>query len=105
MTIISSDHSALVGNKIGGNASVWVRGPGRNAADTGLGIHAAAQALSLDFIPVTKERYDLVIPRVYLQDEKIQILLAMIRSDEFKQKALAMGGYEVHETGNLVQQA
>lgn len=75
------------------------------AADTGLGIHAAAQALSLDFIPVMKERYDLVIPRAYLEDEKIQILLEMIRSDEFKQKALAMGGYEVHETGNLVRQA
>ncbi len=45
------------------------------AADTGLGIHSAAKALSLDFIPVTRERYDLVIPRAYLTDEKIQILI------------------------------
>jgi molybdate-binding protein len=72
------------------------------AADTGLGIHTAAKALSLDFIPVTKERYDLVIPIAYLADEKIQILLDIIRSDEFKEKALAMGGYEVHETGNVM---
>jgi len=72
------------------------------AADTGLGIHGAAQALGLDFIPVTKERYDLVIPRDYLEDEKIQILLEIIRSGEFKEKAQAMGGYEVHETGNFV---
>ena len=74
------------------------------AADTGLGIHSAAKALSLDFIPVTRERYDLVIPRAYLTDEKIQILIEIIRSDEFKEKALAMGGYEVHETGCLVRQ-
>jgi putative molybdopterin biosynthesis protein len=74
------------------------------AADTGLGIHTAAKALSLDFIPVTRERYDLVIPRAYLGDEKIQLLLEIIRSDEFKEKALAMGGYEVHETGCLVHQ-
>lgn len=74
------------------------------AADTGLGIHTAAKALSLDFIPVTRERYDLVIPRAYLTDEKIQLLLEVIRSDEFKEKALAMGGYEVHETGRLVDQ-
>ncbi len=74
------------------------------AADTGLGIHSAAKALSLDFIPVTRERYDLVIPRAYLTDEKIQILIEIIRSDEFKEKALAMGGYEVHETGSLVRQ-
>ena len=74
------------------------------AADTGLGILTAAKALALDFIPVTRERYDLVIPRAYLADEKIQLLLEIIRSDEFKEKALAMGGYEVHETGCLVQQ-
>lgn len=73
-------------------------------ADTGLGIHTAAKALSLDFIPVTRERYDLVIPRVYLADEKIQLLREIIRSDEFKEKTLGMGGYEVHETGNLVHQ-
>ena len=72
------------------------------AADTGLGIHAAAKALSLDFIPVTRERYDLVIPRAYLADEKIELLLEIIRSDEFMEKALAMGGYEVHETGKSV---
>ena len=74
------------------------------AADTGLGIHAAAKALALDFIPVAKERYDLVIPLTYLADEKIRILLEIIRSDEFKRKAQAMGGYEVDETGNLVNQ-
>jgi len=74
------------------------------AADTGLGIHTAAKALSLDFVPLTKERYDLVIPRAYLGDEKIRLLLEIIRSDEFKGKALAMGGYEVDETGNLVHQ-
>jgi putative molybdopterin biosynthesis protein len=75
-----------------------------SAADTGLGIYTAAKALSLDFIPVTKERYDLVIPCAYLADEKIQLLLDIIRSDEFKEKALAMGGYEMHETGSLVHQ-
>jgi molybdenum cofactor synthesis domain-containing protein len=73
------------------------------AADAGLGIFAAAKALSLDFLPVTKERYDLVIPNAYLKDEKIQLLIEIIHSDEFKQQALLMGGYEVHETGNLVQ--
>ena len=74
------------------------------AADTGLGIHPAAKALALDFVPVTKERYDLVIPQAYLADEKIRLLLETIRSDEFKEKVLAMGGYEVDETGNVVDQ-
>ena len=31
-------------------------------ADVGLGILAAARALSLDFVPLLQERYDLIIP-------------------------------------------
>jgi len=49
-------------------------------------------------------RYDLVIPNAYLEDEKIFLLLDIIRSDAFKEMALAMGGYEMHETGNVVDQ-
>ena len=37
------------------------------AVDAGLGIHAAAQALLLDFVPVARERYDLVIPSASLK--------------------------------------
>lgn len=74
------------------------------AADTGLGIHAAAQALGLDFIPVTRERYDLVIPDAFLADEKIALLIEIIRSAEFRQKVVAMGGYEVLETGKVADQ-
>ena len=37
------------------------------AVDAGLSIHAAAQALSLDFVPVARERYDLVIPSASLK--------------------------------------
>jgi putative molybdopterin biosynthesis protein len=65
-------------------------------------VYAAAKALSLDFVPVTKERYDLVIPSAYLEEEKIRLLIEIIRSDEFKEKALAMGGYEVHDTGKII---
>ena len=45
------------------------------AADTGLGIMAAARALGLDFIPVVTERYDLVVPETTWADERFQKLL------------------------------
>jgi molybdopterin biosynthesis enzyme/molybdate-binding protein len=73
------------------------------AADVGLGIRAAADALSLDFIPLTKERYDLVIPTAYLKDEKICLLLEVIRSRDFQRKVLELGGYEVDRTGEVVE--
>ena len=49
-------------------------------------------------------RYDLVIPSAYLEDEKILLLLDIIHSNAFQEKALAMGGYEMHETGNVIDQ-
>jgi len=69
------------------------------AADCGLGIYAAAKALDLDFVPLAHERYDLVIPARFLEDERIITLLALIRTDEVKRKIAALGGYETDLTG------
>lgn len=71
------------------------------AADVGLGILASAKALGLEFVPVTRERYDLVIPAAFLDDEKIRLLIEIVRSAEFKAKAEELGGYETEETGKV----
>ena len=70
-------------------------------ADTGLGIMAAAHALDLDFIPVTRERYDFVIPTELMDGENVRALLDLIHSAEFRKRVGAMGGYEVEETGKV----
>jgi len=71
-------------------------------ASAGLGIRAAALALNLDFIPVVTESYDLIIPEVYLDLPHVQALLATIRSREFKDRVLALGGYGVENTGQVL---
>ena len=71
-------------------------------ADAGLGVLAAAKALDLDFIPLARERYDLVMPAALLEDERNKMLVEIIRSDRFAKEVLAMGGYEVEETGRIV---
>lgn len=71
-------------------------------ADVGLGILAAAKALGLDFIPVATERYDLVIPEKFWPEDKIQALLAVIRSEDFKQAVTNLGGYGVTQTGDVL---
>jgi putative molybdopterin biosynthesis protein len=68
-------------------------------ADVGMGILPAARALGLDFIPIARERYDLFIPLIYFEDEKIQRVIETIRSKEFKEEVLRMGGYDVSRTG------
>ena len=71
-------------------------------ADVGLGILAAAKALGLDFIPLTPERYDLVVPERTFQDPRFTILLEVIRSSEFKEAATALGGYDLKDCGTIV---
>lgn len=71
-------------------------------ADAGLGVRSAAAALGLEFISVGVEEYDLVIPCRYAEDARILALLDVIRSDVFKNAVLAMGGYGVGRTGEIL---
>jgi len=71
-------------------------------ADTGLGILAAARALKLDFVPILKERYDLVIPHEHYQSELLRPLLELIRGEGFRRQVEALGGYDVSRMGEVV---
>ncbi len=71
-------------------------------ADTGLGILAAARALDLDFVPLLKERYDLVIPRDQYESPLLQPLLEIIRGDGFKTLVEGLGGYDASEMGRTM---
>ncbi len=72
------------------------------SADAGLGIHSAARALGLSFVPLTMEQYDLVIPDAFFHDEKVQALLGVIRSEIFRQAVQALGGYDVSKMGEPI---
>ncbi|GAB6057504.1 molybdopterin biosynthesis protein [Desulfonatronum parangueonense] len=69
------------------------------AADCGLGIFAAARALNLDFVPLARERYDLIIPRQWSDDPKITTILELIRSEALQTKIRNLGGYDTDLTG------
>jgi putative molybdopterin biosynthesis protein len=71
-------------------------------ADVGLGILAAAKALGLDFIPLTPERYDLVVPESTFDDARFQELWASMLSPEFHTAAKALGGYDLKDCGQIV---
>jgi putative molybdopterin biosynthesis protein len=73
------------------------------AADCGLGIKAAAQALGMDFIPMARERYDLALPQESLQQHNVQTVLELLQSKSFQEKIQALGGYETSLSGQLMQ--
>jgi putative molybdopterin biosynthesis protein len=69
------------------------------SADVGLGIQSAAEALGLDYVLVGEERYDLAIPREFLEEPRMKAMIAVIQSKAFQEDVLALGGYDVRETG------
>jgi len=72
-------------------------------ADAGMGIYAASVALGLDFIPVARERYDIIIPDEYLADEKVRAFMKIIEEDqEFRAAVMKMGGYDLSDMGRVV---
>lgn len=70
-------------------------------ADVGPGIYAAAAAYGLRFVPLTKERYDLVFSAHAWESPGAEALVKYVKSDSFKQSVEAMGGYDSSESGRL----
>jgi len=75
----------------------------RGLADVGLGIEKdALQVPEVDFVLLQKERYDLVLYKNDLEKSNFQTLLAILRSDEFKEEVNGMGGYDTSMMGEIV---
>jgi len=72
-------------------------------ADCGLGVYAAAKALGLGFVPLARERYDLVMPLSSLEEPRVQALLKVMGGEDFKAKLAGVGGYEPTWCGERMQ--
>ncbi len=71
-------------------------------ADVGIGIRSAAQFFALDFIPLQSARYDLVVPKPYLQSHPtLAHLFEAIVSKPFRNEIEALGGYDTSQTGKV----
>ncbi|MPZ75339.1 MAG: molybdopterin biosynthesis protein [Deltaproteobacteria bacterium] len=71
-------------------------------ADAGLGVRAAANALGLDFIPVANEQYDLLFLRSFFESQRGAQLMAILKSESFKDAVGALGGYDTRDAGKLL---
>ena len=71
------------------------------SADVGLGVYSAAKLFDLDFVPVCREQYDLLIPDHAWDLPMVQKLLEALKSDRFRQRIAAMGGYDLENPGEV----
>ena len=74
----------------------------RKETDTGVATKTVAQLLGLDFVPLVRERFDILIPKACFFSPAIQILVSIVGSREFRNRVEAMGGYDASESGRII---
>jgi putative molybdopterin biosynthesis protein len=74
----------------------------RGAADVGLATRTTAQLLALDFIPLTRERFDMLVPKERFFTRGIQVLLGIVGSREFRERVGTLGAYDLTESGRII---
>ncbi|WP_078428208.1 substrate-binding domain-containing protein [Alkalihalobacterium alkalinitrilicum] len=74
----------------------------RGSVDVTFGIRSAAEQLGLHFIPVTEENFDFVFRWSSENEECLNCLYQLIRSEEFKSSLSLLSGYDITELGKVV---
>ena len=73
------------------------------SADAGMGIYSAANLYGLDFIPICIEEYDLLISDRAWNTPQVQQLIEILKSNAFREKIQAMGGYTLDGPGEIIE--
>jgi putative molybdopterin biosynthesis protein len=71
----------------------------KGQVDVGLGVETAALSFGLGFLPLTTERYDLVIPAEKWDMETVQALRNWLGLPQAKAAIHHLGGYDTDQTG------
>ncbi|MFQ5657094.1 MAG: substrate-binding domain-containing protein, partial [Candidatus Methylomirabilales bacterium] len=74
----------------------------RGEADVGVATHTTARLLGLDFGPLTRERFDILIAKERFFSRGVQALLDIVGSRGFRTQVEALGGYETSESGRIL---
>jgi molybdate-binding protein/DNA-binding transcriptional regulator YhcF (GntR family) len=68
-------------------------------ADVALGLVAAARAYGLGFVPLARERYDLILRTENGQCPQVKLVLDIIAKPDFRAVVAELGGYDTTHTG------
>ncbi|WP_321339320.1 helix-turn-helix transcriptional regulator [Breoghania sp.] len=70
-------------------------------ADAAFGLSALARRFQLDFVPVARERYDLLVWRRAWFEPPLQTLFDFCRGAAFAQMTAELGGYDIRGLGRV----
>lgn len=70
-------------------------------ADAALGLRTLANRLRLDFVPLMRERFDLLVDRTAWFDPPLQRLINFCHGDAFRTRATEYAGYDISGLGRV----
>lgn len=71
-------------------------------ADVGIATSAIAKLLGLDFVPITRESFDMIMDKSVFFEKGVQALLEILNSDAFKTKVTGLGSYDFNKSGKIL---
>ncbi|MCL1701219.1 helix-turn-helix transcriptional regulator [Lysinibacillus sp. Bpr_S20] len=71
-------------------------------ADIGIGIEKISKLIEVDFIPLIKERYDIVLLKTPENHLLIESVKEILNSPEFQSEIDALGDYDVTKMGQVI---
>jgi len=75
----------------------------RGGADLGLGNEKAGlQVQGIDFIPIQKEQFDMVVKKEDINRPTFDAIFEILQSDEFNLELQGLGGYDLAELGKVI---
>lgn len=74
-------------------------------ADVGVGVENVAKMVDVDFIPLIKEQYDLVVLKTKENLELVKIVKEAVQSSEFRSQLEQLKGYDLSLTGKIIYES
>ena len=74
-------------------------------ADAGVGIENVAKMVNVDFIPLIKEHYDLVILKTKENVELVKVIKDAVTSSEYRSQLEQLNGYDLKMTGKVIYES
>lgn len=71
-------------------------------ADAGVGIENISKMVNVDFIPLIKEQYDLVILKTKENLQLLKVIKEAVRSKEYRSQLEPLNGYDLSLTGKII---
>jgi excisionase family DNA binding protein len=71
-------------------------------SDAGVATVAVSRFLGLSFIPITRERFDMVLGQHTFFQGGVQTLMEALKSDNFRARVAKLGNYDFRDSGKIL---